>query len=95
MSTETPTTARHELEEVIANLAKGKRDPQAMRKAAVDMDTLREEIRKRHGLLDIAVPYIRELRALAEQEGCELVTADQRLITNLGSQFPIVSLDAL
>lgn len=33
--------------------------------------------------------------ALAEREGCELVTADQRLITNLGSQFPIVSLDSL
>ncbi len=33
--------------------------------------------------------------ALAEREGCELVTADQRLITNLGSQFPIISLDSL
>lgn len=33
--------------------------------------------------------------ALAEREDCELVTADQRLITNLGSQFPIVSLDSL
>lgn len=33
--------------------------------------------------------------ALAEREGCELVTADQRLITNLGSQFPIVPLDSI
>jgi predicted nucleic acid-binding protein len=33
--------------------------------------------------------------ALAEQEQCDMVTADQRLITNLGSQFPIVSLDSL
>ena len=33
--------------------------------------------------------------ALAEREGCELVTADQRLISSLGSQFPIVSLDSL
>lgn len=33
--------------------------------------------------------------ALAEREGCEFVTADQRLITNLGSQFPIVSLGSL
>jgi predicted nucleic acid-binding protein len=33
--------------------------------------------------------------ALAEQEQCDLVTADQRLITNLGSQFPIISLDSL
>lgn len=30
--------------------------------------------------------------ALAEQTDCRLVTADQRLITNLGSQFPIVDL---
>ena len=33
--------------------------------------------------------------ALAEREQCELITADQRLITNLGVQFPIISLDAL
>ncbi|MDB5344229.1 MAG: PilT protein N-terminal [Schlesneria sp.] len=33
--------------------------------------------------------------ALAEREGCELVTADLRLITNLGTQFPIISLDSL
>lgn len=33
--------------------------------------------------------------ALAEREGCELITADQRLITNLGLQFPIISLDTL
>jgi predicted nucleic acid-binding protein len=32
--------------------------------------------------------------ALAEREGCEFVTADQRLITNLSSRFPIVSLDS-
>jgi predicted nucleic acid-binding protein len=33
--------------------------------------------------------------ALAEQEHCELVTADQRLISSLGTQFPIVSLDSI
>jgi predicted nucleic acid-binding protein len=33
--------------------------------------------------------------ALAEQEQCELVTADQRLINSLGQQFPIISLDSL
>lgn len=33
--------------------------------------------------------------ALAEREGCELVTADQRLITNLGSQFAIVYYDSI
>ena len=33
--------------------------------------------------------------ALAEREGCELVTADTRLISNLGPLFPIISLDSL
>jgi len=33
--------------------------------------------------------------ALAEREGCQLVTADLRLVTNLGTQFPIVALDAI
>ncbi|MDZ4686016.1 MAG: type II toxin-antitoxin system VapC family toxin [Planctomycetaceae bacterium] len=33
--------------------------------------------------------------ALAEREQCELVTADQRLVSSLGSQFPIVSLGSL
>jgi predicted nucleic acid-binding protein len=33
--------------------------------------------------------------ALAEREQCELVTADQRLVASLGTQFPIVSLDSL
>ena len=60
MSTDAPT--KHELEDVVAKLIKGERDPVAMRKAAEEMDKMREEIRKRHGLLDIAVPYIRELR---------------------------------
>jgi predicted nucleic acid-binding protein len=34
--------------------------------------------------------------ALAEREGCELVTADDRLIRNLGQQFPfIIALSSL
>ena len=28
--------------------------------------------------------------ALAEQEGCELVTADDRLVNNLQKQFPFI-----
>lgn len=32
--------------------------------------------------------------ALAEQEGCEFVTADERLVRNLPG-YPIVSLDSL
>jgi hypothetical protein len=33
-----------------------------MRRAATSMDRLRKEIRRRHGLLDIAVPALHELR---------------------------------
>jgi predicted nucleic acid-binding protein len=32
--------------------------------------------------------------ALAEQEGCDMLTADQRLITNLPG-YPVISLDSL
>ena len=42
--------------------AKGIRDPEIMRQACESMDRLREEIRKKHGILDIGVPEIRELR---------------------------------
>ncbi len=38
------------------------RDPEAMRRAAERMDKLREETFRRHGMLDIGVPAIRELR---------------------------------
>jgi hypothetical protein len=63
MSTEISTDeARHELEDLIANLGKRPRDLEAMRRAAERMDRMREETFKRVGLLDVAVPYIRELR---------------------------------
>jgi len=39
-----------------------KRDPEAMRRAAGRMDRSREETYRQHGLLDIGVPAIRELR---------------------------------
>jgi predicted DNA-binding antitoxin AbrB/MazE fold protein len=38
------------------------RDPEVMRRAAERMDRLREQIYKREGLLNIAVPYLREAR---------------------------------
>ena len=39
-----------------------KRDPEVMRRAAERMDRMREETYRQHGLLDIGVPAIRELR---------------------------------
>jgi predicted nucleic acid-binding protein len=38
----------------------------------------------RHGVYDCV--YV----ALAEREGCELLTADQKLITNLRQVFPFI-----
>jgi hypothetical protein len=43
------------------------RDPEAMRQAAEEMDRIREEIFKKHGILDIGVPAIRELRDGVEE----------------------------
>jgi hypothetical protein len=49
-------------EEAVRRVASGVRDSEAMRLACEDMDRIREEVRKKHGLLDIGVPAIRELR---------------------------------
>jgi hypothetical protein len=38
------------------------RDPEEMKKACERMDKMREDIKKKHGVLDIGVPAIRELR---------------------------------
>ena len=49
--------------EVAARLAMTNvRDPEAMRRACEEMDRISEEIRRKHGVLDIGVPAIRELR---------------------------------
>jgi hypothetical protein len=46
-----------------AKLAMSKvRDPELMKKACEHMDRIREEIYQKHGLVDISVPAIRELR---------------------------------
>jgi hypothetical protein len=51
-----------EFEAAIANVMSGKRDPEAMRRAAERMDRMREETFRKYGVLDIGVPAIRELR---------------------------------
>ena len=64
MSTETlphsETMAR--MQEAAEKAAKGIRDPEDMRKAAEEMDKIREEVRRREGVLNIGVDAIRELR---------------------------------
>ena len=51
-----------EMEEAARKALTGQRDPEAMRRACERMDRMRAEIRKKHGVLDIGAPAIRELR---------------------------------
>jgi hypothetical protein len=51
-----------ELQAAADRAAKGIHDPETIARACERMDRLREEIRQQHGLLDIGVPAIRELR---------------------------------
>ena len=57
-----PPALMAELQAAADRAATGVRDPEAMRKASADMDRIREEIRRQHGVLDIGSPAIRELR---------------------------------
>ena len=57
-----PPEVRSEIEQAIRRAMSGVRDPEAMHRACERMDRIREEIRKKHGVLDIGVPAIRELR---------------------------------
>lgn len=57
-----PPDLMAELQAVADRAAAGVRDPEAMRLASEDMDRIREEIRRAHGVLDIGGPAIRELR---------------------------------
>ena len=50
------------LQDAIRRAMSGVRDPDSMRQACEHMDQVREEIRKKHSILDIGVPAIRELR---------------------------------
>jgi hypothetical protein len=51
-----------EMQEAVARAVRGIRDPEAMQKSVERMDRIREEIRQTHGVLDIGVPALRELR---------------------------------
>ncbi len=63
MATETIPSIDQELDDVLAKLVKGeRRDSEAVRLACESMDRMREEIQKRVGIVDIAIPAIRELR---------------------------------
>ena len=56
-----PPDVSDELEQAIQSLSKP-RDPKFMRQASARMDRMREELRKTHGEMDIAVDLIRDAR---------------------------------
>ena len=51
-----------EFQAAVRQAMSSRRDPEAMRGAAERMDRMREETFREHGLLDLGVPAIRELR---------------------------------
>ena len=51
-----------EIQAAADRAAKGLLDPERLAKSCERMDQLREEIRQKHGILDIGAPAIRELR---------------------------------
>jgi hypothetical protein len=57
-----PPEVMAELQEAAERAARGIRDPEAMRRACERMDRMREEVFRRHGILDIGTPAIRALR---------------------------------
>jgi hypothetical protein len=54
--------AMAELKEAARRAAQGIRDPEMMRRACQHMDQVRDEIRQRHGVQDIGVEIIRDMR---------------------------------
>ncbi len=57
-----PPEILEELQAAAERAAQGGRDLDAARRACQRMDQRGEEIRQKHGVLDIGVPAIRELR---------------------------------
>jgi hypothetical protein len=57
-----PPEVMAELQQAAESAAKGLRDPDKMLQAAQRMDRMREETYGKHGLLEIGVLAIRELR---------------------------------
>jgi hypothetical protein len=57
-----PPQVMAELQAAADRAANGIRDPEVMLKACERMDRLREEICRNHGILNIGVPALRELR---------------------------------
>ena len=50
------------LQDRLERVAKGIRDPEEMRQACENMDRMREELRRRIGIVNVAVDLIRDAR---------------------------------
>ena len=57
-----PPEIKAAMEEAARIAMSNVRDPEVMRQACEEMDRISEEIRQKHGVLDIGMPAIRELR---------------------------------
>jgi hypothetical protein len=57
-----PSEIMAELQKAADDAVRGIRDVELARKACEEMDRISDEIRQKHGILDIGVPAIRELR---------------------------------
>jgi len=62
------TPAQSDLDEAIQRLLRGVKDPIRARQACAEMDRIRQELANKHGVLDIGVPAIRELRGALPDE---------------------------
>jgi hypothetical protein len=61
-TTQIPPELMADLQRVIERVMRGERDREDMRRACESMDRISEEIYRKHGVLDIGVPAIREFR---------------------------------
>jgi hypothetical protein len=61
-TTTIPSDVLADMERATELAISGKKDPEFERRVQAEAKKIREEIFKKHGLLDIGVPAIRELR---------------------------------
>lgn len=61
-SHEIPPDVKAAMEEAVRYALTGKADPATLRRIREEADRVREEVLRKHGVLNIGVPAIRELR---------------------------------
>jgi hypothetical protein len=61
-TTDNPSTAQTDLDYAIHLIMTGKKDPEFAARVQAETEDITEEIRRKHGILNIAVDLIREAR---------------------------------